>query len=86
MNEKQQKQGRGNSKFKLRTKVRRGNVTKDAGSMIRDTDAKNRDHQLKWYMMYKEFEELKHRYRDKQREVTTEKPKTKHNNNTKTRK
>jgi hypothetical protein len=49
--------------------------------MIRDTDAKNRGHQLRWYKMYKESEELKHRYNDKQREGTTEKPKTKHNNN-----
>jgi hypothetical protein len=39
--EKQQKQGLGNPKLKLRMKVRGGNVTEDAGLMIRDKDAKN---------------------------------------------
>jgi hypothetical protein len=73
----------GNPKFKLRTKVHGGNASKIAGQMIRDTDVKNRGHQLRWYKMYKEFKELKHQYGDKQREVTTEKPETKHNNNTK---
>jgi hypothetical protein len=39
MYEKQQKQGLGNPKLKLRMKVRGGNATEDASPMIRDTDA-----------------------------------------------
>jgi len=65
-------------------KVRKGNASEDVGPMIRDTDVKNWSHQLRWYKMYKKFKKLKHQHRDKQREVTTEKPETKHNNNTKT--
>jgi hypothetical protein len=39
-NIKQQKQGLGNPKFKLRMKVCGGNASEDAGLMIRNTDVK----------------------------------------------
>jgi hypothetical protein len=39
----------GQLKNKLRMKVRGGNAFEKAGLKIRDTDVKNRGHQLRWF-------------------------------------